>query len=95
MNMCLSSLCKKAYKRFSVLARLSNFISIKQRRVLMESFIESEFGYCPLIRMFHGRGVNNKINHLHQHSLRIAYKDNNSSFKQLLLFIIQLFSHLP
>ena len=68
----------------SVFARLSNFMSIKQRRVLMKSFIESQFGYCPLIWMFHGRGLNNKINHLHERSLRIVYKDNNSSFKELL-----------
>ena len=34
--------------------------------------------------MFHGRGVNNKINHLHERSLRIVYKDNNSSFVDLL-----------
>ena len=34
--------------------------------------------------MFHSRGVNNKINHLHERSLRIVYKDNNSSFKELL-----------
>ena len=33
--------------------------------------------------MLHGRGVNNKINHFHEHSLRIDYKDNNSSFKEL------------
>ena len=50
----------------------------------MKSFIESRFGYCPLIWMFHSRGVNNKINHLHERSLRIVYKDNNSSFKELL-----------
>ena len=34
--------------------------------------------------MFHGRGVNNKINHLHERSLRIVFKDNNSSFVDLL-----------
>ena len=79
MNMCLYY-AKKLAKKFSVLARLSNFMSIKQRRVLMKSFIESQFGYCPLIWMFHGRGVNNKINHLHEPSLRIVYKDTNSSF---------------
>ena len=50
----------------SVLTRLSNFISIKHRRVLMKSFIESQFGYCPLIWLFHGRWVNNKYNHLHE-----------------------------
>ena len=83
-NEYVSSLCKKVGKKLSLLARLSNVMSIKQRRVLMKSFIESQFGYCPLIWMFHGRGLNNKINHLHERSLRIVYKDNNSSFKELL-----------
>ena len=35
--------------------------------------------------MFRVRGVNNKINHLHERSLRIVYKDSNSSFKEDLL----------
>ena len=74
---------KKADKKLSVLARLSTLMSIKLRRVLMKSFTESQFGYCPLIWLFHGRGVNNKINHLHEHSLHIVYKDNSSSFKEL------------
>ena len=46
-NEYVSLLCKKAGKKLSVLARLSNFMSIKQRRVLMKFFIESQFGYCP------------------------------------------------
>ena len=50
----------------------------------MKAFIESQYGYCPLIWMFHSRGVNNKINHLHERSLRIVYKDNISSFEDLL-----------
>ena len=55
-----------------------------KKRVLMKAFIESQFSYCSLIWMFHSRGVNSKINHLHERSLRIAYKDNISSFEDLL-----------
>ena len=77
-------LCKKAGKKLSVFPRLSNFMSIKQRGVLVKSFIESQFGYCPLIWLFHGRELDNKINHLHERSLRIDHKDNNGSFKELL-----------
>ena len=101
LNFNVSSLCKKLTKN-SVIARLSNFMNIKQDRVLMKSFIESQFSYCPLIWMFHGRGINNTINHLHESSLWIVYKDKNSSFKELLkkdnlfiLSIIEIFSHLP
>ena len=34
--------------------------------------------------MFHSRGVNNKVNHLHERSLRIVYKDNINSLEDLL-----------
>ena len=50
----------------------------------MKAFIESQFSYCPLIWMFHSRGVNNKINHLHEQSLQIVYKYNMSSSEDLL-----------
>ena len=42
----VSSLCKKAGKKLSVLARLSSFMSLNQRRTLMKAFIKSQFGYC-------------------------------------------------
>ena len=34
--------------------------------------------------MFHGRGLTNKFNHLLESSVCIIYKDNSSSFKELL-----------
>ena len=40
-------------KRLSVLARLSYYISEKQRRILLKIFIESQSGYCPLVCMLH------------------------------------------
>ena len=80
----ISSLCRKAGNKLSVLARLSNFMRTNKKRVLMKAFIESQLDYCPLIWMFHSRGVNNKINHLHERSLRIVCKDNVSYFEDLL-----------
>ena len=59
-------------------------MSFQQRRLLMKSFVEAQFGYCPLVWMFHGREINRKINHIHERSLRIVYRDYNSSFKDLL-----------
>ena len=34
--------------------------------------------------MFHGRALNRKINHLHEHTLQIVYKETISSFHKLL-----------
>ena len=50
----------------------------------MNAFITSHFSYCPLIWMFHSRALNNRINNIHERALRLTYKDNQSSFKELL-----------
>ena len=78
------SLCKKSGRNVAVLARLSKFMSFKQKRILRKTFVESQFGYCPLIWMFHSRKVNSKINHLQKRSLRIVYNDYKTSFEDLL-----------
>ena len=49
----------------------------------MKAFIESQFGYCPLVWMFHSWGINNKINRIHERVLRITYNNKSSSFQNL------------
>ena len=50
----------------------------------MKSFIESQFGYCSLIWMYHSRRLNNKINRLHERALRIVHRDYDNTFEELL-----------
>ena len=50
----------------------------------MVAFVESQFRYCPLIWMFHSRGLNNKIYRIHERALRITYKGKSSTFQELL-----------
>ena len=50
----------------------------------MNAFITSQFGFCPLIWMFHNRKILKQINRIHERTLRIVYADNNSSFEDLL-----------
>ena len=52
--------------------------------MLFKTFIESQFNYCTLIWMLHSRTMNNKINSLHERSLRIVYSDQSSTFEELL-----------
>ena len=40
----------------------------------MKRSVESQFGYCLLIWMFHSRKVNSEISHLQKRPLRIVYK---------------------
>ena len=60
-------------------------MDVKQRQLIMKSFINSQFGYCPIVWMFHSRKMNNRINKIHERSLRIVFNDNTSSFRDLLV----------
>ena len=51
---------------------------------LLLTFFESQFRYCSLTWMFHSRKSNNKINLLHERTLRMIYNDRISSFQELL-----------
>ena len=77
-------LCKSAGRKISMMARIAKYLSVSKRKILMKTFFESLFNYCPLIWMFCGRTLNKKINTLHERALRIAYNDYTSSFDALL-----------
>ena len=80
----VSGLCSKTSQKLHALARVSPYMNIIKRRTLMNAFITSQFGYCPLVWMFHSRKLNNRINKIHERALRIVYNDDLSSFDELL-----------
>ena len=69
----MSTIYKKTSLKLYALARVSHFISKEKLRILFKVFVESQFGYCPFICMFHNRTLNNKINRLHERALRLVY----------------------
>ena len=83
-NSHVSKLCTKASQKLHALSRVCNIMNFKQRRLIMKSFIHSQFGYCPIVWMFHSRGLNNRINNIHERTLRIVYKDYTTPFDELL-----------
>ena len=80
----VTSLCRKASQKLNALARVAQYMNLAQRRLIMNAFIFSQFGYCPLVWMFHSRKLNNRINNIHERALRIVYRDYESTFQQLL-----------
>ena len=80
----VETICKKAHRHFSALSRITNYIELPKRRILMNAFFKAQFNYCPIIWTFHSRCLNNKINRLHERCLRMIYNDKISNFEQLL-----------
>ena len=59
-------------------------VNFNCKKASQKLYALAQFGYCPLIWMFHSRGLNNKINRIHERALRITYKDKSSTFQELL-----------
>ena len=80
----LEEIIKKASRKVNALSRITPYMNLTKRKLLMNSFFTSQFNYCPLVWMCHNRTINNKINRLHKRCPRIVYNSNKSSFQELL-----------
>ena len=81
----VTGLCTKASQKLHALSRIANFMNLQQQEKIMNAFINSQFGYCPLVWMLHSRRLNIRINRIHERALRVVFKDSNSSFDELLV----------
>ena len=77
-------LCKKIGKKLHALAQVIKYMPTNQAQLLMRSFIMSQFSYYPLIWMCHSRKINDQINKLHEHVLRLVCNDKSCSIWELL-----------
>ena len=58
----VETICKKAHRKLSTLSRITNYMELPKRRILMNAFVKVQFNYCPIIWMF---------NRLHERCLRM------------------------
>ena len=77
-------ICSKANQKLHAITVVSKYMSLQKRRILMKSFITSQFNYCPIVWICHSRSLD-KVNHIHERALRIVYQDFQSSFSALLV----------
>ena len=74
----ISACCKKAARHLNALARISKHLNINSRRAIYNSFIMSNFNYCPLVWHFCGQVNNQKLEKIQERALRILFADYNS-----------------
>ena len=58
-------------------------MDLPKRHILMNTFFNANFNYCPTIWMFHSRLLKNRISELQERCLRMIYHDKRSKFKEL------------
>lgn len=81
----VNNICKKTNQKLNAVSRIVYYMTFQQRKLILNAFILSQFLYCPLLWMNHSvYNMNNKINRIHDKTLRIIYNNNTSSFEELL-----------
>ena len=80
----VTEICKKASKQLAVLKRLGRFLTKQGKLVIYNSFIASNFSYCPLAWHFCSIASTNKLEKVQERALRFINNDYSSSLKKLL-----------
>ena len=76
---------KKLQHNWMFLKRLKQFIGFKEKQVLAQSFVYSNFNYCPFMWYFSSSKSLQKIEQLQERALRFLYNDHTTSYNDLLL----------
>ena len=79
------NICQKVNRKLNALARPTNYLEPPKRRILMNVLFKTQFNYCPIVWVFRSRSLNNEINRLHEHCLRMICNDKRSNFDVLLV----------
>ena len=80
----ISKICTKAGQQLSALARLSKILDLDTKMLVFNSFILSNFNYCPLVWHHCSITDNRKIEKIQERGLRFVYNDCKSSYSELL-----------
>ena len=71
----IHKICKSAANQLNALIRLKSFLGLKEKEILVNSFIYSNFTYCPLVWMLSHKKSLNKIESLNKRALRFLLND--------------------
>ena len=80
----INKICKSAGNQLNTLTQLKSFLGLKEKEVLVNSFISSNFNYYLLVWMLSHNKSLDKIESLHKRALRFWVNDYVSSYEQLL-----------
>ena len=80
----ISACCLKAARQLNALVRISKYLDIKSKKIIFNNFIRSNFEYCPLVWHFCGKTNNQKLEKIHERSLRILHDTFELTYEELL-----------
>ena len=69
----ISTLCKKASNQLNAIGRIQKYMGFKEKEILLNSFVYSNFNYHPLVQHFRSSKSLNKIEKIQERALRLLH----------------------
>ncbi len=80
----VDDICMKASRQVNALIRVRRYLDVKDRYRIYESFILSNFNFCPLVWHICGMSATKKIDKIQKRALRFVFDDFTSDYRTLL-----------
>ena len=80
----ITHLCQKSACQLNALIRLAKFLNFKEKNILINSFVYSDFNYCALVMHFCSKKSLLKIENIQKRALRFLLNDYESDYENLL-----------
>ena len=84
VNLHISNIWRSVANQLNALTRLKSYLRFNVERVLINSYIISNFNYCPLVWIFSTTKFLNKIESLQKRALRFLYNDYSIPYEGVL-----------
>ena len=80
----ISNICKKASNQLNAICRPETFMRHKEKEAITNTFVHSNFDYGCLIWHFSSKKSQNKVEKIHERSLKFLLNDYLSSYAERL-----------
>ena len=78
------NICRSASNQLNALTRLKHLLGFEERKVLVNTFVMSNFNYCSLVWNFSSAQSLKKIENLKKRALCFLLNDYDSTYEDLL-----------
>jgi hypothetical protein len=80
----ITNICKIAGNQLNAIKRLQQHFILKTKKQMVQTFVLSQFNYCPLVWHFCGKGSIHKMEKLQERALRFILDDYVSDYDEIL-----------
>ena len=80
----IKEMCRKAGAKLNAIKRLQCILDEKERKILVDAHVTSQFNYCSTVWHFCGLSEIHKMEKLHERAIRFIYNEQSKAYFDIL-----------